>query len=336
MIKKKILITDRFAQDSLLFLQGTPGFEVVRAKSPKVLESDSLASCNALLIRSQTAIDEKTLEQAKNLQLIITSTSGFDHIDLEAAKRWGITVMHTPTAHIESAAQLTWGLVLNCCSRILEASRMVKGGLWDRNQLVGLELSGQTYGIIGLGRIGSRVSQLAKAFGMSVIAYDPYQEEEVFQKYGVARLSYEEVLRTADVLSFHVPQTSETRQMLKRPQFELIRRGIVLVNTSRGPVIHEADLCEALEHGWIRAVGLDVFEKEPLPRNSKLLSFPQAILTPHIGANTEEAFYKASQAAAEKCIRFFIDGTTSETLPPKAVWYGAPPPFAALQDPSIA
>jgi D-3-phosphoglycerate dehydrogenase len=136
------------------------------------------------------------------------------------------------------------------------------------------------------------------------------------------------------VISFHVPQTPETKYMLRRSQFEFIRRGTILVNTSRGMVIHEADLCEALEQGWIRSAGLDVFEKEPLPRTSKLLNYPQVLLTPHIGANTEEAFHKASQAAANKCVRFFGDGTTSETLPPKASWYGAPAPFAPLHDPS--
>jgi D-3-phosphoglycerate dehydrogenase len=304
-MKKRILITERFAQDSLSFLQQTPGFEVLRSKIPGTIDPALLVTSHALLIRSQTLITDKLLEQAKNLQLIITSTSGFDHIDLAAAAKWGITVMHTPTAHIESAAQLTWGLVLACSSRIFEASKMVKAGLWDRNQLIGFELAGQNYGIIGLGRIGTRVAQMAQTFGMTVAAYDPYQDEEVFAQHKVARLSYEEILRTSDVISFHVPQTPETKYMLRRSQFEFIRRGTILVNTSRGMVIHEADLCEALEQGWIRSAGLDVFEKEPLPRTSKLLNYPQVLLTPHIGANTEEAFHKASQAAANKCVRFF-------------------------------
>lgn len=324
-MKKKILITDRFAQDSFLYLQQNSAFDVVRSDSPQHLPLEHLVSANALIIRSRTRIDENLLKKAQQLQLIITCTSGFDHIDLDATEKWGITVMHTPTANIESAAQLTWGLVLNCVNKIQQAHKLIKAGEWNRDLITGIELAGRTYGIIGLGRIGSRVAEMAKAFGMTVVAFDPYQDDSVFERLNIPRLSYEEVLKTADVVSFHVPKTLETDYMLNRSQFEYIHRGIILINTSRGSVINENDLCEALEKGWLRSVGLDVFEKEPLPRTSKLLNFGNVILTPHIGANTEDAFFKASQIAANKLVAFFIDGSTSDTLPPKAPWYGATP-----------
>ncbi|MEN0060140.1 MAG: D-2-hydroxyacid dehydrogenase [Bdellovibrio sp.] len=323
MNKKKILITDRFAQDSFLFLQQQSQFEVVRSDHPQHLPLEHLVGAHVLLIRSRTQIDEELLKKARQLQLIITCTSGFDHIDLEATQKWGVTVMHTPTANIESAAQLTWGLVLSCAHNIHQAHKMLKAGEWRRELITGLELHGRTYGIIGLGRIGSRVAEIAQAFGMNVVAYDPYQEDEVFRRLKIPRSSYEEVLKTADIVSFHVPKTLETDHMLNRSHFEYLHRGIILINSSRGSVINENDLCEALEKGWIRSVGLDVFEKEPLPRNSKLLNFPQVVLTPHIGANTEDAFYKASQVAINKLIAFFADGSTSDTLPPRAPWYGA-------------
>ncbi|RYZ64108.1 MAG: phosphoglycerate dehydrogenase, partial [Proteobacteria bacterium] len=166
---------------------------------------------------------------------------------------------------------------------------------------------------------------LTQAFGMNVVAFDPYQEDEHFEKHKVARLSYEEVLKTSDILSFHVPKTLETDFMLNRSQFEYLHRGIILINTSRGSVIREQDLCEALENGWIKAAGLDVFEKEPLPRNSKLLNYQNVVFTPHIGATTEDAFYKASNIAAQKLVAFFLAGTTSDTLPPQVPWYGATP-----------
>lgn len=322
---KKILIMDRFSQESFLFLNQQPGYKVVRAESPQKIPLEHLTSANALIIRSKTRIDENLLKNSPQLQLIITATSGFDHIDLEATQKWGITVMHTPTANVESAAQLTWGLVLACSSQVLVGHRGIKAGEWNREGIVGLELSGRTFGIIGLGRIGSRVAQIAKAFNMNVIAYDPYQEDDRFELLQVERLSYEEVLKTSDVISFHVPKTLETEQMLNRSHLEYIHRGMILINTSRGTVINENDLCEAIEKDYLRAVGLDVFEKEPLPRNSKLLNYPQVILTPHIGANTDEAFYKASSTAAEKLIRFFTDGSTSDTLPPRVAWYGATP-----------
>lgn len=324
-MKKKILITDRFAQDSFLYLQQHSQFEVVRSDNPQHLPLEHLVSANALIIRSRTTVNEELLKKARQLQLIITCTSGFDHIDLDATQKWGVTVMHTPSANIESAAQLTWGLVLNCVNNIPQSHKMVKAGEWKRDLVTGIELSGRTYGIVGLGRIGSRVAELAQAFGMNVVAFDPYQDDEVFERLKIPRLSYEEVLKTADILSFHVPKTLETEHMLNRSHFEYIHRGLTLINTSRGSVINENDLCEAIEKGWLRSVGLDVFEKEPLSRNSKLLTYPNVILTPHIGANTEDAFFKASQVAANKLMAFFIDGSTSDTLPPRAPWFGAAP-----------
>lgn len=324
-MKKKILVTDRFAQDSFLYLQQQNGFELVRADHPQHLPLEHLVSAHALIIRSRTKIDEELLKKARQLQVIITCTSGFDHIDLDATTKWGITVMNTPTANIESAAQLTWGLVLSSANNLQQANKMVKAGDWKRDLITGIELSGRTYGIVGLGRIGSRVAEFAQCFGMNVIAFDPYAEDGNFERLKIPRVSYEEVLKTADILSFHVPKTLETEHMLNRSHFEYLHRGMILINTSRGSVINENDLCEALGKGWIRAVGLDVFEKEPLSRNSNLLSFPQVILTPHIGANTEDAFFKASQIAANKLVTFFMDGSTSDTLPPRAPWYGAAP-----------
>lgn len=324
-MKKKILITDRFAQDVYLYLQQQSQFEIVRSESPVHLPLEHIVNAHALIIRSRTRIDEELLKKARNLQVIITATSGFDHIDLDATKKWGVTVMHTPSANIESAAQLTFALILACTTNLVQGHRMMKAGDWHRDQLVGMELSGRTCGVVGLGRIGTRVAQLAQAFGMTVMAFDPYQEDEHFEKYKVARLSYEEVLKTSDILSFHVPKTLETDCMLNRSHFEYLHRGIILINTSRGSVIHELDLCEAIEQGWIRAVGLDVFEKEPLPRTSKLLTYQNLVLTPHIGATTEDAFYKASNIAAQKLVGFFLDGSTSDTLPPQVPWYGATP-----------
>lgn len=324
-MKKKILITDRFAQDSLLYLQQNAAYEVVKSDSPHHLPLEHLVTAHALLIRSRTQITEELLQKARQLQLIITGTSGFDHIDLDATQRWGVTVMNTPNANVESAAQLTWSLVLSCASQLLASHRMVKSGEWKRDQVTGLELSGRTYGVVGLGRIGTRVAQIAQAFGMNVMAFDPYQNDEVFEALKIKRSSYEEVLKTADVISFHVPKTAETEHMLSLSQLEQIHRGVILVNTSRGTVIKEQDLVQALESKWIRAAGLDVFEKEPLNRESKLLKFPNVILTPHTGANTDEAFFKASQIAAQKLVAFFVDGSTSDTLPPRVAWYGATP-----------
>lgn len=322
-MKKKVLICDRFAADSLMWLQRQPHLIVELAEHPASLPMDHLVSAHALLIRSRTLIDEKLLKKARQLQVIVSATSGFDHIDLQACTKWGITVMHTPGSNIESAAQLTWALVLACATRIREARLQIENGEWARERLVGLELSGRAHGIVGLGRIGSRVARHAQAFGMSVLAYDPYVDDSVFEKLGVQKMSYDDLLKTADMVSFHVPKTQETDGMLTRTTLDRLSRPLILINTSRGSVISEEDLLHGLRKGQIRAAGLDVFESEPLPANSSLLTFPQVVLTPHIGANTEDAFFKASQAAAEKMVAFFMDGSTSDTLPPRVPWYGA-------------
>lgn len=325
MKKKKVLITDRFSSESSMWLDRQPHLEVVRSDSPSVLPLEHLVSCHAMLIRSRTRIDEKLLKKARQLQVIVTATSGFDHIDLDACTKWGITVMHTPSANIESASQLTWALVLAVANRLREARPLMESGEWQRDKVIGLELSGRAYGVVGLGRIGSRVAKLAQAFGMNVLAYDPYLSDSAFEGLNVQRQSFEELLKNSDVVSFHVPKTAETERMLTRQLLSKLSRPLILVNTSRGSVIDEGDLLEALRKGWLRGAGLDVFAQEPLSPSSELLALPQVIATPHVGANTEEAFFKASQLAAQKMVSFFLDGSTSDTLPPRVPWYGATP-----------
>ncbi|MES3038566.1 MAG: NAD(P)-dependent oxidoreductase [Bdellovibrionota bacterium] len=324
---KKILVTPRFDSSAWIFLKSQSNLELKKFPESGDLPWADIGQANGLIIRSQIRIDESFLKMAPQLQVIVTATSGFDHIDLEATQRWGITVMHAPTAHVESVAQLTWSFILNMSLGILSRHQKVKAGFWEREAQDGFELRGKALGIVGLGRIGSRVAELGKLWGMKVYAYDPYIEESVFRETKVDRMGYEELLKSSDVLTFHVPQSQETTGMLSRSHFEYINRGIVLVNTSRGKVISEEGLVEALEQKWVHAAALDVFEKEPLPRTSRLLNLPNVILTPHVGSCTEQAFHKASQEAADKIVRFFLDGVGTDTLPPKALWYTNKPPF---------
>ncbi len=323
-MKKKILITDRFSFESQLFLEREGPFDLVRTQNPYDLPLDQLVSCHGMLIRSKTPITAEIFEKARNLQVIVTMTSGFDHIDLRAAQKWGVTIMHTPWAHRESAAQLTWSLVMACASQVVQGHQQIENKKWNRENLKGFELQGRTYGILGLGRIGTRVAEMAQAFGMKVVAFDPYQEEDVFQILHAERMGLEEVFHQADVISCHVPNTSETKEFLHRHIFESMPKPVVLVNTCRGSIIKEEVLAEALEKKWLLAAAQDVFLVEPLPEDSPLRNYPNLILTPHIGSQTEEALEKASQMAAEKISRFFISGMTSDTLPPKAAWYQEP------------
>lgn len=316
----KVLVTDRFEIDSFAFLQSDSRLDVKRSATPQPIAIE-LADVEGLLIRSRTKIDRALLEAAPNLKVVITATSGFDHIDLNETQRRKLTVMYTPEANAASACELTWALALACTRRIPEAHRAVKSGEWRREALLGRQLEGKTYGVVGLGRIGGRVARIAQAFGMKLVAFDPYRDTEHFEKYGAQRLGLEELFRVSDYVSLHVPASPETNGMIHRYLLDAANRGLILVNTSRGPVVSEQDLCEALTMGWIAGAGLDVFEREPLPRHSNLLNFSNVVLSPHIGATTTEAFGRASREAAEKLIVFVEKKAITDPLPPTDAWW---------------
>ena len=314
---KNIIITERLSAQALQTLKLEKNFAVSQIQN---INDPKFESAHALLIRSKTLINDSLLKRATHLELIITATSGFDHIDFSEIAKTKIKVMHTPDANAISAAELTWGLVLACSRKLLSAHRSVKSGEWRSEGLTGFECAQKNYGIIGLGRIGTRVARIAQAFGMKVLAFDPYKDDDYFKSLGVTRLSYEELIKKSDILSFHVPKTRETHHMFAASQIEYVHPELIIINTSRGSVICEPDICKALEQRKIRALGLDVFETEPLSRNSNLLKHENVILTPHLGASTFEAFERASLEAAEKLITYFRSGTVSDALPSAEDW----------------
>lgn len=316
----KVLVTDRFTPEAFAKLRSRSQLRVTQSES-FLPSADELKDVEALIIRSRTKITAEVLAQAPMLKVIVTSTSGFDHIDFNATQKHSVTVMHTPEANAQSAAELTWLLVLACARKFTQAQAQLKRGEWKRDLLAGSLLSGKTYGIIGLGRIGSRIAKFAQAFGMHVIAFDPYVEPEDFAKTGAERASFEELFRRADFVSLHVPATPETKKMINFRALEGASSDLILVNTSRGDVINEPELIKALEQRVIKAVGLDVFANEPVPPSSPLLKMPHVILSPHIGATTEEAFSASSNEAATKIIDFLESGRSSDVLPPKSSWF---------------
>jgi D-3-phosphoglycerate dehydrogenase len=318
-----VLITDRFETEAFALLQASPNLKVERSTTHEPTASE-LENCEALIIRSRTKITSGLLERAPRLRVIVTATSGFDHIDFAATEARGLVVMHTPEANVQSATELTWTLILACARRVVEAHRAVKAGNWSREALTGTELQGKTYGVVGLGRIGGRVAALARAFGMRVVAFDPYRDEDHFALHNAVRLGLEELVRSVDFMSIHVPATSETKHMLHGGHFANTQPHLILVNTSRGHAINEEDLHAALLNGRIRAAGLDVYEKEPLNRNSPLLQLSNVVLSPHLGATTGEAFAKASRDAGEKVRRFFAGNEVTDPLPPRDLWYKEP------------
>ncbi len=314
-----VLICDRFDLEAEAKLRSTPGLTLAKASQPNPT-ADELAAADALVIRSRTKIDATLLSRAPRLKVVVTSTSGFDHIDLAATTAKGVTVMYTPDANAASAAEHTWALTLAAMRKIPSAHRAVKTGDWNRELLMGRQLAGLTYGVIGLGRIGCRVAKIASAFGMKLVAFDPFKDEAHFEKEGCVRMSLDEVFKNADVVSCHVPATAETHHMIRRLALAEAGHDIVFVNTSRGSVIEEHILVEALDKGWFVAAGLDVFEREPLARVSQLVGRDNVVLSPHIGATTLEAFRGASLDAAHKVAEFARSGTVSDPLPPNEPW----------------
>lgn len=310
---KNILICDRFAIEASIELKKNTHFKVTTQMS-------ELPTAHALVIRSKFKVTKEVLDQAPLVEVIVTCTSGYDHIDLKETEKRGITVMYTPDANAVSATEMTWAMILGSRRQLLNAHKEVKAGLWNRDLFVSNELAGQTLGIVGLGRIGSRVAKIAAAFDMTVLAFDPYQTDEQFAGAKAQRVSYEELLKQSDIITFHVPATFETKNMFSRSQIEYVSPDITIINASRGSVVNEDDLIQALNDNKIKCAALDVFAKEPLGRESKLMKSSKVLLTPHLGAYTEEAFLKASLEGSRRLTEYFFNKKTLNTLPLQNDW----------------
>lgn len=317
-MKPKLLVTDRFSIEAEAHLKAH--FEVSRSNTHDPTKEE-LSGVQVLIIRSRTKITKEFLDTAPDVQLIVTSTSGYDHIDFEETIKRNIKVSYTPEANAQSTAELTILLMLSCARQINLANQMMKNENWKRSEMKAFELSGKTLGIVGLGRVGSRVAKIANAMNMKIYAYDPYKEDEEFTKLNVQRLGYTEILRMCNVVTYHVPSTKETYQMLNRRLFEDSLPGMIVINASRGDVLNEHDIIYGLETGMIERAGLDVFVKEPLPKDSPLIAHPKVVTTPHIGATTDEAFLASSIMAANRCIEYFDRQELSDELPAQAPWW---------------
>ena len=287
----------------------------------EILNTKDASQAEAILIRSQTRVDDAFLDQHPKVKLIVTATSGFDHINLRATEARNITVAQTPNANAQSTAELTLSLILAAERELFQATKNVRGNKWRQglNRPHGLE--GKLLGIIGLGRVGSRVAAMAQAFGMRVQAHDPYIDEDEFPKKNVERVGLIECLKTSDIVSLHVPLTKETKHLLNNPTFEEMHNDAILINTCRGAVVSENDLMVALDERKIAFAAMDVIEREPPPQGHRLTNHPRLILTPHIGAYTQIAWEKASHEAVDKVLDFKAGKKISDTLPIAAPWF---------------
>jgi D-3-phosphoglycerate dehydrogenase len=241
------------------------------------------------------------LEAGKNLKVIGRAGVGVDNIDVAAAVARGITVVNSPLAASIAVAEHTFGLMLALARTIPQADASIKQGRWEKSSFMGSELHGKCLGILGLGRIGAQVAQLAAAFGMKILAYDPNLPADQFQKRGAAPATLEEILVAADYLTLHLPLVSSTRGLIGATQIKSMKSGSRIISISRGGILDEAALRAALDSGHIAGAGLDVFTDEP-PQPDSIAMHPRVIATPHVGAQTHEAQSRAGLAIAEEVI----------------------------------
>ena len=254
-----------------------------------------------IVVRSKTKVDKELLEKAARLKIIVRAGSGLDNIDVEEAVKRGLKVINAPEASVQSVAELTIALMIAAARRVYEACSRVKSGEWKK--LMGVELYGKTLGVIGFGRIGSRVGRLARCIGMKVIAYDVRDIRDKAREVGAEVVDeLDELLARSDVITIHVPLKSDTYHMISYREFRLMKNGVILVNASRGKVVDTKALLEAIEEGIVAAAALDVLENEP-PKEEwefKLIKHPRVIVTPHIGAQTIEAQRRVAEVILEK------------------------------------
>jgi D-3-phosphoglycerate dehydrogenase len=286
----KILITDDLSPQGLVYLETANDviFDIIKGLTPETL-AQTIPGYDGLIVRSSVNVTQAVLEAADRLKVVGRAGVGVDNIDVPAASRRGIIVMNTPGANTIATAEHTVALLLALCRHIPQAYTRLKQGEWERKQFIGSQLYRKTIGIIGLGRIGSRVAHYCQAFGMQVITFDPYLSDDAAQELKVKRVNLDELFAQADFITLHAALTANTEKIINAKTIAHMKPGARLINTARGGLIDEAALIEGLQSGKIAGAALDVFTEEPLSPRSPLLQLDNVIITPHLAASTIEA-----------------------------------------------
>ncbi|MHC1570898.1 MAG: phosphoglycerate dehydrogenase [Methermicoccaceae archaeon] len=266
---------------------------------------DIIGKYDALVVRSGTKVTQRVIEAAPRLKIIGRAGVGVDNIDVEAATRRGIVVVNAPEGNTISAAEHTVAMMLSLARNIPQAHASVKRGEWKRKAFMGSEVHGKTIGIIGLGRIGAEVAKRCNGFQMSVLGYDPFISKERAEELGVRLVSLDELIETSDFITVHTPLTKDTHNLIDRDEFSKMKKSARVINCARGGIISEKALYEALSEGRIAGAALDVYEKEP-PEKSPLLTLDNIVLTPHLGASTQEAQVSVAVSVAADIAEFLM------------------------------
>ena len=310
----KIVVADSLPASALALLRSQVGWTIDArtGRSPADLAAD-LADADALIVRSATTVDAALLTAAPRVRIVARAGTGVDNVDVAAASGRGVVVVNSPGANSISVAEHACALMLALARSVPAADRAMKEGRWEKKAFLGTELRGKTLGVVGFGRIGQEVVYRARAFGMQIVAFDPFIAPEIADSLGARLVSLDELCATADYVTLHLPATPETRHLFDDARFATCKPGIRLINTARGELIAEDALARAIQAGIVAGAGLDVFEKEP-PSDWSLAKLPQVISTPHIAASTEEAQELVGLETAMTVRDFLRDGTVRNAL----------------------
>lgn len=294
----RILVTEPIADGGLDRLRAAGHtVDVQEGLDPEQL-IEAIEGAHALIIRSATQVTAEVLTAGTDLVVVGRAGIGLDNVDTAAATDRGVMVVNAPQSNILSAAEHTMALLLAQARNVPQADAALKSGRWERSRWTGVELADKTFGVIGLGRIGKLVAQRAMAFGMKVVAYDPFVSDEMARRMNIELLDLDTLLATSDFITIHVAKTPETVGLINAERLAKAKKGIRVINVARGGIVVEADLAEAIKSGHVGGAALDVFDAEPTTE-SPLFELPEVVVTPHLGASTHEAQDKAGDTIAE-------------------------------------
>lgn len=312
----KVLVCDPVSPKGIALLQQRSEFNV-QVLDKRLHEADLLPIAKdavAMVVRSETKITRKLIENAPLLKVVGRAGVGVDNVDVEAATQRGIVVMNTPSGNTISTAELTFSMLMALARKIPQAHMSMKTGEWNRKAFSGVELYNKTLAILGMGRIGSEVARRAIAFGMRVLAYDPYLSLSRAKALQVELAELDQIYPQADFITVHMPMTDETKGMLNAAAFAKMKKGVRILNCARGGIVNENDLVDAIKSGQVAGAALDVYEVEPLPAQHPLRELPQVIMTPHLGASTEEAQENVGIEVAEAITEYLLYGAVRNAV----------------------
>jgi D-3-phosphoglycerate dehydrogenase len=308
-VAHRVLVTDKLAEEGLALLKAEPGLELeVASKLDTAALRQALAQADGIVIRSGTQLTAEVLRDQPRLKVIVRAGVGVDNIDVPTATRQGIVVMNTPGGNTVSTAEHTMALMLALSRNVAKANDSLKRGKWDRNSFTGTQLGGKTLGVVGLGRVGLAVAKRAQGFDMQVVGFDPFLSPERAAEFGIESVPLDDLWGRCDYISVHTPLSEETRNIIGAKAIAKMRPGVRIINCARGGLIDELALREALDSGKVAGAAIDVFDPEPPPSDHPLIAHPAVLVTPHLGASTEEAQISVSIEAAHLLINYFKRG----------------------------